>query len=53
MSTGVNVAGIIVHFADAVKLLGVSRVMLDSALTFVDVYCLHLLKKINNEWYTV
>jgi len=32
MSAGVSVAGTVVHFA--VKLLGVSRVTLDSALTF-------------------
>jgi len=34
MSAGVSVAGIVDHFVEAVKLLGVSRVTLDSALTF-------------------
>ena len=34
MSAGVSVAVTVVHFVEAVKLLGVSRVMLDSALTF-------------------
>jgi len=34
MSAGVSVAGTVVHFAEPVKLLGVSHVTLDSALTF-------------------
>jgi len=34
MSAGVGVAGTVVHFVEAVKLLSVSRVTLDSALTF-------------------
>ena len=34
MSAGVSVAGTVVHFVEAVKLLGVSCVTLDSALTF-------------------
>jgi len=36
MSAGVGVAGTVVHFAEAVKLLGVSRMMLDSALTLIN-----------------
>jgi len=34
MSASVSVAGTVVHFAEAVKLLGASRVTLDAALTF-------------------
>ena len=41
MSAGVNFAGTVVHLAEAAKLLGVSLVMLDSALTFT-VHCVIL-----------
>jgi len=34
MSAGVSVEGTVVHFAEAVKSLGVSCVTLDSVLTF-------------------
>jgi len=34
MSAGVSVAGTVVHFAEAVKLLGMNRATLDFALTF-------------------
>jgi len=37
MSASVSVAGTVVHFAEAVKLLGVSCMTLDSALTFITV----------------
>jgi len=46
MSAGVSVAGTVVHFAEAVRLLGVSRMMPDSALTFnqhvTRCLCLHV-----------